>query len=77
MAANLRRDSGAGANQADSYRFGPLAGILAARTLLTEESSAWLRLAVCVPVGLTVYLLLYKDRVTANRPKRERKNPFR
>lgn len=57
--------------------FAAFTGILAARTLLPEGSSVWLRLAVCVPIGLTVYLLLYNDRVTANRPKRERNNPFR
>ena len=57
--------------------FAIFAGILAARTFVPEESSIWLGIAVGVPVTVTIYLLLYKDRVTANRPKRERNNPFR
>lgn len=57
--------------------FAAFTGILAARTFLPEGSSIWLRLAVGAPVALTIYLLLCKDRVTANRPKRGRNNPFR
>ena len=57
--------------------FGIFAGLVAARTFVPEDASDWVGYAVCLAVGLPVYLLLYKDRVTANRPKREPNNPFR
>jgi uncharacterized membrane protein YfcA len=57
--------------------FGIFTGIFASRFLVPEESSDWLRLAVGVTIAIAVSQLLYKDRVTANRPKREPNNPFR
>jgi len=47
-----------------------LAGLVTYRLVLPKDAPWWLELSVVMAVGITVYLLLYKDGVTANRPKR-------
>lgn len=56
--------------------FALLVGGLAYRFLLPNDAPMWLEIAVYVSVTLVVYLLLYKDGVTGNRP-RKNKSDFR
>jgi hypothetical protein len=53
------------------------AGLVAHNVLLPTHSPWWQELIVTLVVGIPLYLLLYKDGVTANRPKRNRDSPFR
>ncbi len=52
-------------------------GLVAKNILLPTDSPWWHDFFVTMGIGLPLYLLLYKDGVTANRPKRNRKSPFR
>jgi hypothetical protein len=50
--------------------FAIFAGLAAYRRILPDDAKWWIELAVVFAVGTPIYLLLYKDGVTANRPKR-------
>jgi hypothetical protein len=50
--------------------FAILAGLTAYRLVVPEDAARWLELSVALSITLVVYLLLYKDGTTANRPKK-------
>jgi hypothetical protein len=53
-----------------------LAGSITYSLLLPDDAPMWLELVVWLGVSIPLYLLLYKDGVTANRPRRS-KSDFR
>ena len=50
--------------------FSILAGLTTNRLVLPKDAAWWLAYPFALSITLVVYLLLYKDGVTANRPKR-------
>ncbi len=50
--------------------FALLAGLIAYRVILPNDAPWWLELTIVLGIAMAIYLLLYKDGVTANRPKR-------
>ena len=54
--------------------FSILTAAVTRRIVLPDDAGIWASLAVGIAVGLIVFLLLYKDGVTANRPRKAAKS---
>lgn len=56
--------------QRHGVAFGIAAGIITKQLVLPDDAPMWLEITVVCSVSAVVAVLLYKDGVTANRPRR-------